>query len=189
MTQLESPLFLLLNFLIALAFVVGLLLGSESWIKARSTVAAAVSPGNFKRWALIVVLLFLFVHANGAEHWTGLPFQYDSPVRTRVWAGVLDVVLGILLVVVPLRYAGSQRRGYMMAFATFYFLANLEDWQSLKQFLGIGGGRGFPFNYTSWYPPDYDLGYLMINIIIGLLFTLLVYRISSVGGSFRLRQR
>jgi hypothetical protein len=185
-TQLESLPFLLLNLLIGVLSTAGLFVVFEAWIKAHSVPLLAVPSGTFKKWGLVVILLFLFVHANGAVHGTGLPFVYDFPETTRPWAAILYVLFGISLVVVPLRFGFSHRRGNVMAFVTFYFLANLEDWRPLKRFLGSTSGRGFPFTYTSWRgTPEYYAGFLLVDIVIGLLLTLLIYRISSADKETR----
>jgi hypothetical protein len=178
-TRLESLPFLMLNVLIAVAMVVGVFAAFELWIQSHSSSGPAASWNVLRRWAVIVVLSFLFVHANGAVHWTGVPFVYDTQVRTRIWAGVLDVLLGLAFIIVPLLYRPSRRGGSLMAFVTFYVLANFDDWRPLKQFVGTAGGWGFPFTYTTWNALDYNAEFLIRNVVIGLLLTLLIYRITG----------
>lgn len=56
----------------------------EIWIKTRSAAVPAASSNKFKRWAVIVGFLVLFLNANGEEHWTGVPFAYDTPGNSGV---------------------------------------------------------------------------------------------------------
>ena len=177
-TRLESPLFLMLNVLVALGCAVGLFMIFEVWIKTRSLATPTVSSNNLKRWAVTVAFLLLFVHANQEARWTGVPFAFDTPQGTRAGALVIDLFILTSLIAVPLRYTATKRLGSVLAFATFYVLANFDEWRSMKHFFGSTGGRGFPFSYE--VSGGYDSGFLIANIAIGLTGALLIYTISSI---------
>ena len=177
-TRVESLPFLLLNIWIAVCIMVALFLTLERLISARHRSRPPASWTVLQKWALIVVSVLLFVHANAEAYWTGVPFVYDTPTKNHIWAAVLDVLIGISFVIGPLLFSSTRRRSYVLSFVTLYALANCGNWGTLKEMLGTTDGRGFPFSYLSLQFLEYDFHFLIVDIILGLLLAALIFRLT-----------
>ena len=177
-----------LNFLVATVCLYLFQKVSERMILPRSYPDESSEANPIRRWFITISLMLFYAWLNAQTSYTGhgyadgFPFYFRSFLDQRLepfrpWALILDILIGIAIAFLPIALRDvPTRRANVMAFATAYVFANFHSWRLIHRFLGVGNGLGFPLPFA--HEGENQIPLVAVNVLIGLLLSFLVYRIS-----------